>query len=365
MSAKKIAMLLPDLRGGGAERVAVDLARALKKNGHNVEFVLLKKDGEFLMEVTNEFDITDLGADKVRQALLPLISYLRYRKPDVLIANMWPITTVAVISRILSRNRTILILVEHITLSMQYASWGIINNLIMRLSIFLTYRCANHIASVSAGSARDLARLAGLNKNRVSVLYNPIPIRTQPTFDAIYEAEQIWNCQPINRILTVGSLKDQKNHSLLIQAFAGLSKLDARLMIVGKGDQSILRKLAIDLGVSERVIFAGFHNDPSPFYATANLFVLSSDYEGFGNVIVEALSFGLPVVSTNCPHGPAEILEDGLWGWLVPVGDSSTLKSTIDIALSTPVDTVALMRRADDFSPNIVAKNYMKLMDLK
>lgn len=362
---KNIAILLPNLRGGGAERVALDLARALKKNGHNIEFVLLKKDGEFLEEAINDFDVTDLGADKVRLALLPLIRYLKYRKPDVLIANMWPITTIAVISRILSGAKTILLLVEHITLSKQYASWGLINNLIMRMSIFFSYRYADHVASVSAGSARDIAGLAGLRQNRVAVLYNPIPKRAKPTSDAIFQAERIWNCKSGNRILTVGSLKEQKNHSLLIKAFAGLSNLDARLMIVGKGDESRLQKLALDHGVLERVIFAGFHADPSPFYATANLFVLSSDYEGFGNVIVEALSFGLPVVSTNCPHGPAEILEDGLWGWLVPVGDSSTLKSTIDIALSTPVDTVALKRRAEDFSPNLVAKKYMELMDLK
>jgi glycosyltransferase involved in cell wall biosynthesis len=362
---KIIAILLPNLEGGGAERVAVDLARALKILGYNVEFVLLNEIGEYLAEIKNEFYITDLGVKKIRLALMPLIRYLNHRKPDVLIANMWPLTTIAVLSRMLSLTKTILLLVDHVTLSKQYESIRKLSKLLMRLTILTTYRFADHVAAVSAGSARDTARLAGLSQGHVAVLHNPIAKRPQPTLDAIVAAEHLWNCPLRNRILTVGNLKEQKNHTLLLRAFAKISTFDARLMIVGSGDETILRKLVSDLGIKERVIFAGFQPDPSSFYATANLFVLSSDYEGFGNVIVEALSFGLPVVSTNCSHGPAEILDGGRWGWLVPVGDAVALKSTIEVALSMPVDTVALKRRAEDFAPDLVAKKYLKLLNLQ
>ena len=144
-----------------------------------------------------------------------------------------------------------------------------------------------------------------------------------------------------------------------------LARPDARLVLLGQGqNEAMLRALADELGIADRVIFAGFHPDPSPFYATADLFVLSSDYEGFGNVIVEALSFGLPVVSTDCPSGPAEILGNGRWGRLVPVGDAAALAGAMREALASPVDREALKRRAADFSPEIAARKYLDLLGL-
>lgn len=361
---KIIAILLPDLRAGGAERVSVDLARAFKSFGYDVEFVLLNEEGEFLDEARSEFSVFNLNVKRVRHALMPLIRYLKHRRPDLLIANMWPLTSIAVIANILSLFKNRLLLVEHITLSNQYTSWGKFHNLIMRLSLILTYRFANKVAAVSEGSARETARMAKLPLYRVAVLYNPIPLRLRPSMDNIADAELLWNCSLHNRILSVGSLKDQKNHKLLIRAFAKISSLDSKLIILGGGDVRPLRKLTEQLGIHERVVFAGVKPDPSPFYATAKLFVLSSDYEGFGNVIVEALSFGLPVVSTDCPYGPAEILEYGKWGILVPVGNVTTLVSAIERALVSSVDAHALITRASDFAPNLVAKRYLELMDM-
>ena len=125
-----------------------------------------------------------------------------------------------------------------------------------------------------------------------------------------------------------------------------------------------LRALARDLDVTDRVIFAGFQLDPTPFYETADLFVLSSNYEGFGNVIVEALSCGTPVVSTDCPSGPAEILENGRWGRLSPVGDTDALAKAMRASLEDDHDTAALKRRAADFAPEIAARKYLDLLDL-
>lgn len=136
-------------------------------------------------------------------------------------------------------------------------------------------------------------------------------------------------------------------------------------MLLGQGEnEAMLRGEAAALGIADRVIFAGFHADPSPFYATADLFALSSDYEGFGNVIVEALSFGLPVVSTNCPSGPDEILGGGRWGRLTPVGDADALARAMDEALNGPHDREALKRRAADFAPEIAARKYLDLLGL-
>lgn len=361
----KVSILLPDLRGGGAERVSVDLARAFAALGHAVEFVLIRAEGEFLPEAQRDFAVVDLAVPRARRAPRPIARYLQTRRPDAMIVHMWPLTSAAVVGRALSGHKCSLLLVEHNTLSRQYADWGGLQNTIMRASMAATYRWADRVAAVSEGAARDTARLAGMAERDVHVLHNPIPRRPTPSDKTRAAADAIWNCPQGNRILTVGSLKDQKNHALLLRASAQLPRPGARLMLLGQGDNhAMLHALARELDIGDRLIFAGFHADPAPFYATADLFVLSSDYEGFGNVIVEALSFGLPVVSTDCPSGPAEILDNGRWGHLVPVGNAAALARAMDEALAAPVDREALKRRADDFSPEIAARKYLNLMGL-
>lgn len=343
----------------------VDLAREFVRLNHTVEFVLMQATGDFLVEVQDGFTVMDLSAPRTRMVPVAISRYLRQHQPDVLIANMWPLTSAAVLGKILSRWRGRLLLVEHNTLTRQYARWGKLHALFLSGSLSASYRFADRIAAVSEGAAIDTARLARVPPDRVAILHNPIPKRPMPGPEARASAEALWACPTGQRILTVGSLKDQKNHPLLLRAFAAMARPDAHLMLLGQGgNEAALRSLAAELGIADRVIFAGFHPDPSPFYATADLFVLSSDYEGFGNVIVEALSFGLPVVSTDCPAGPGEILGGGRFGRLVPVGDAAALARAMDDALATPADRDALIRRAADFAPEIAARKYLDLLGL-
>lgn len=343
----------------------VDVAVEFARLGHNVEFVLMRATGDFLAEVRCEFTIVALATPRTRGVPRALARYLRERRPDAVIANMWPLTSAAVIGKVISRQPCHLLLVEHCTLSQQYATWGGLHKLLLSASISATYRFANRIAAVSEGTGNDIARLAQVRPEQVAVLHNPIPQRPTPDTEARATADALWACPVGQRILTVGSLKDQKNHPLLLRAFASMERPDARLMLLGKGENEVaLRALASDLGIADRVIFAGFHADPSPFYATADLFVLSSDYEGFGNVIVEALSFGLPVVATDCPSGPAEILGGGQFGRLVPVGDSQALARAMEDALAARMDRDTLIRRASDFAPEIAARKYLNLLGL-
>lgn len=360
-----ISILLPDLRGGGAERVMVDLAREFARLGHTIEFVLMQAAGDFLPEAQHDFAVFDLATPRTRKVPRALARYLRRHKPAMVIANMWPLTSAAVVGKTLSGCPCRLLVVEHTILTRQYATWGGLHALLLSASIAATYRFADRIAAVSEGSAIDTARLARVPSDRVTVLHNPIPQRSISRPEALVHAETLWACPPGQRILTVGSLKDPKNHLLLLRAFAKIDHGNARLMLLGKGkNEAALRVLAAGLGIADRVIFAGFHPDPAPFYATADLFVLSSDYEGFGNVIVEALSFGLPVVSTDCPSGPAEILQGGRFGRLVPVGDAPALARAMEDVLAAPADREALIRRAADFAPEIAAHRYLDLLGL-
>ena len=360
-----ISILLPDLRGGGAERVMLDLAREFSRLEQDVEFVLMRAEGEFLPTAQLEFSVVDLVVQKTRGVPTPLARYLRKHKPDAVVANMWPLTSAAVIARAMSRHKCRLLLVEHINLTQQYSSWGKLHAILMAASMAATYRFADVVAAVSEGSAKDTASWARLPNDQVKVLHNPIPQRQSPSPKETANAERLWDCPPGQRILTVGSLKEQKNHPLLLRAFADLQYPEARLMLLGQGaKEATLRAMAAELGIADRVIFAGFHPDPTPFYKTANLFVLSSDYEGLPTVLIEALGCGTPVVSSDCPSGPAEILENGKYGRLVPVRDPQALADAMQAALAKPHDPDLLKTRAADFAPAIAAKRYLELLCL-
>jgi glycosyltransferase involved in cell wall biosynthesis len=166
------------------------------------------------------------------------------------------------------------------------------------------------------------------------------------------------------RLLSIGTLKSAKDYPTLIRSLKILREsVDARLLILGEGrERPVLENLIFELDLCEVVKLAGYRADPFPFLREADLFVLSSAWEGLGNVITEALSCGTPVVSTNCQSGPAEILDSGRFGTLVPVGDVEALATAIASVLGHPYDSARLKQRACEFSPKIAADKYISLL---
>lgn len=361
---KRISIILPDLRGGGAERVSIDLAKAMTALGHGVEFALLNASGEFLAEARRSFSVVDLGIRRIRWGLPKLISYLRSRRPDAVIAMMWPLSAFVPMAAKIAGLDARVLACEHNVLSFHNCPKGPIHNLLLRASTAAGYRLADGAVGVSNGVANDMASLAFLSASRVNAIYNSVPIKPMPGRTDVAYVDALWGgSRP--RVLAVGNLNPVKNYPLLLEAFAKLRPASAHLMVLGHGrEEARLRALALQLSISDRVTFAGFHKDPSAFYATADVFTLASDSEGLPTVLIEALSFGVPVVSTNCPSGPAEILENGRWGRLVPVGDAKALARAMGEALEAPVDREALKRRAADFAPHIAARRYLELLGL-
>lgn len=359
-----ISLLLPDFRGGGAERVMVDLAREFAHRGYTVEFVLMQATGDFLLEIEKDFAIVDLNLPRARSVAPALAKYLWQRRPDALIAAMWPLTVIAPLAARMAKFLGKVLVCEHGILSQQYASQGFFHRFALQISTFVGYRLASARVGVSIGTCADMAALSRMSSNRFVPICNPVRPAVWPAPNDLSDASALWGTDG-PRILNVGNLKPVKNHSLLLRAFAAMDRPGARLMLLGKGsNEAALRMLASDLGIADRVVFAGFQADPSPFYATADLLALSSDHEGFGNVIVEALSFGVPVVSTDCPSGPAEILQGGRFGRLVPVGDAPALACAMKAVLDAPVDREVLTSRAADFVPCIAARKYLDLLCL-
>jgi glycosyltransferase involved in cell wall biosynthesis len=364
-SNRRIAIALPDLLPfGGAERVAVAEAEQFLDLGYDVDLVLAHEAHDLRDAVPPGCHVVNLNAHRLAAAIRPLTRNLRARQPDAMHANIWPFTVITVFAKYLARSGVRIVVSDHNPLSIQYGGCGLAGRLALRASL-QAYRFADARIAVSSGVADDLTGLSGIARHRFQVIHNAMCLAPSAGDMDEMHAAVLWKSVSRPRILTVGRMKAQKNHRLLVLAFAKLANTlpSARLAILGTGEREAqTRALVGELHLDDRVILPGHFEDPWPWYRSADLFVLSSDYEGFGSVIVEALAAGLPVVSTDCPSGPAEILENGRWGRLAPVGHVEELAAAMRQALAVEHDHEALKRRAAEFNLAIVAGKYLDLL---
>ena len=357
-SNQRLAVLLPDLGGGGAERVALALMQGFVERGHPVDLVLVNRRGVLLPLVPEDVNIVDLGARKLRQVIPPLVRYLRQYQPHALQAMMWPLPLLAVIARKLARVDTRIIGSEHTTLSTMPHG---LRHPAVRAITRQAYLSADALVAVSAGVADDLASFVGVPRHKVAVIYNPLLLP-----DRLPDAQQMAARWPADtkRILAVGALKSEKNYPLLLRAFALVRQhVNASLLILGDGPlRGVLEQQVSDENLTDSVVFVGFETDPWPYYAAAHLFVLSSDFEGFGNVLVEAMHAGLPIISTDCPNGPREILMDGEFGTLICCGDEKALAEAIEHDLREPALPADQYQRSHALSGTEAIDKHMAIM---
>lgn len=354
----QLAILLPDLRSGGAERLHVNLASEWEKSGVTTEFVLRNAVGELLEYLPKTANVVDLKSTRVRGVLIPLIKYLKACKSDAIIAAMWPLTVIAPVAAKLARFEGQVIVSEHSPLSVAFKNKGLIYRVVMRLTQKIGYSLADVRIGVASGVADDLSKSSCIAREKFTVIHNPAALG-EANFNAECPIPLKDRDGPI--FLTVGTLKPVKRHDLLVEAFSKLPKSsNATLCILGEGQmRGQLNKLVDELGLHDIVLLPGFAANPAPWYAHSDVFVLSSDYEGFGNVIVEAMEYGLPIVSTDCPVGPREILDDGIYGRLVPIDDAEALAEAMFQVASKSNDPVPLQLRAREFSIEKIAKQYI------
>lgn len=330
---RRVALFLPNLVGGGAERVTVNLARGLLDAGRAVDLVLASHSGDYLDAVPAAVRRVDLGGRRTLASLPALARYLRRQRPDGLVAAMNHANLVAAWAAEVARYRGPVVLVEHNELpSPGRSAWQRAFNLALRW----TYPRAHRVVAVSEGVKRSLERNAAIPAERVEVIYNPVIAggrlgRDRPRPDALAD-------DGVPVVLGVGRLTRQKNFANLLRAFARVrARKPARLVVLGEGeDRDALERLAGELGLTEDVDLPGFVPNAYDYMAHADLFALSSDWEGLPTVLIEALALGARIVATDCPSGPREILADGRYGRLVPVADPVALADAIDASLDAP-----------------------------
>jgi len=364
---EKLAIFLPTLCGGGAERVMVNLACGFVRHGLRVDMVLGQAEGPHLKDVPSTARVVDLKAKRVLCSLPRLVRYLKRERPDAVLSAMSHANIVVLQARSLARVKTRVVVSERSTLSMAVANSPSLRGRLIPLLVRHFYPRADVIVAVSRGVADDLVAVTGLPREKVKVIYNPVET-TVLLAKATEPLDHPWFCHgepPV--IVSVGRLTKAKDFPVLIRAFALVRrKKPAHLVILGEGEErSQLESVIKDLGLEKDVTMPGFVTNPYKYIKNARVLVLSSRWEGLPNALIEALVLGTPVVSTDCPSGPTEILEGGKWGKLVPVGDPEALARGILETLDSPPKSEDLQERAKAFSVEAILPQYLEVLGIK
>jgi glycosyltransferase involved in cell wall biosynthesis len=365
---KRVVFHTASLRGGGAERVFTLMANALAARGHEVTLFTWNAEGPNAQLLSPAVQLVSLdmpivgegyGKPGTLRGIARSVAFFGRHRPDVVFAAPEFANLAVAIALIGAASRARFFPSFHAAASLPSNDFGA--KLAIAMSALVRLRAERAIA-VSQGVGRDLVA-RGFPSERVVVINNPLS-------GAIAGKDETHDWQtalagmgdgPV--VATAGRLVAVKDHMTLLEAFARLrAERAARLVIFGDGPlEGALRAKADALGIGASVLLPGYVNDPSACYKAADLFVLSSTSEGFGNVLIEAMAEGVPVVSTDAPHGPREILADGRYGPLVPVGDAGALALAMASTLDAPLDAQTLRARAADFGIDIIADRYEAL----
>jgi glycosyltransferase involved in cell wall biosynthesis len=335
----RITLLVPTLEIGGVERVFTNLANGLHQCGAEVDLVAGWEGGEMAMSLEKDIRIFDLRSRRMMKSIPRLARYLRARKPEAVIAAMTHCSAAAVAARAISGQNAIIIATEHNTMSrIRENTTGLKYRMMPRWSRW-ALDSADVIVAVSSGVADDLSAQTGIARESIRVIYNPVISGTLHSAAAVDIGHPWFQPGEPPVILGVGRLHGQKDFSMLVRAFRLVrDHRVTRLVILGEGpERKKIEQTIADHGLLEDVALPGPETNPYRFMKHSAVLAMSSRWEGFGMVLVEALALGVPVVSTNCTHGPAEILCDGRFGALVPVGDEKAMAQSLLLALDNPL----------------------------
>lgn len=361
---QRITLFTSTLGGGGAERVLVNLATALAAHGHPVELVLGSAAGPYREQVPHSVPVVDLGASRTIYSVASLARHLARTRPAALLSALDTANIAALAARAIARVPTRVVVSIHSPLRVEATGpVGFVDRWMPRLTRW-TYTAADAVVAVSKGVGDELARETRVPADRIHVIYNPV-VTGSLLEKAAAPVDHPWlvpGAPPV--FLGIGRLTRQKDFDTLLRAFARVrAQREARLLILGEGEERpALETRVRQLGLACDAALPGFVANPFAYLAHASGFVLSSAWEALPTVLIEAMACGTPVVSTRCRFGPEEILEDGRFGHLVPVGDDAALASAILDTLEHPIDANTLRARALEFSDEACLEQYLHVL---
>ena len=355
----KIVFVLPFMNGGGAEKIVCMLLNHLSRESFEPILVLLKKKGKLLDCLPKDIEIVDLNKESLRESLFSLIKTLKKLHPDIVFSSIGSLNLlIASIKKFFPKK------IKFVARETNIVSIKNKDEKYPRLFDLMfksIYKNFDLIICQSNDMFYDLKQNYGIDKNKMSIINNPVDIdmiQKKSGFKTEYFDKSKYN------LLAVGSLSYKKGFDLLIEALSLINDKDIQLTILGEGKQrSALEKLAKEKGVSERVIFKGFVSNPYPFMAEADLFVLSSRYEGFPNVLLEANACKCPVLAFRCKGGIDEIVIEGLNGWSVEAFDVKALAKKIEEVKDIKLDKEEIKKSVERrYALKKTIKRYEKVL---
>jgi glycosyltransferase involved in cell wall biosynthesis len=370
MQRATVAILLPTLLIGGAEKSLVELANGLAHRGWNIHLLVMAKQGLLIAKLDPKVDLIDLGCSSYRQTVLALARYYKERRPALILSSLYATGLAAIAAKVISRYKPKVIVGAHNSLRAKSVNPDNVKDRFFLMALCrLLFPLADGFIPVSMGLARELEVLFKLPKNRIRTIYNPV-VTPQLTALAEEQVSHPWLDKSregqFMTVVSVGRLVEQKGYDVLLEALCRVRRsIDCRLIIVGGGPlHADLNAMTQRLGLEAFVDLLGWQENPYKYVARADLFVLSSRWEGLANVVIEALACGCPVVATDCNYGPYEILEGGRHGGLAANESPDDLASKILLELGKESATGASRdirkSRARDFTAAAAVEQYSR-----
>ena len=362
---KKVVFFIYELGAGGAARTFVNIVNYINKETFEPIIVTLNYSGSYEKYVHEDVRIEKLPAKRLRSAIVPFRDFIKKEQPDIVFSTIPNYNTIAIIARLLSRTKA-----KTIVREAAFLGGSVSEN--MKLFFFgQLYRFAHKVIALSNGVKENIVSKYFVPENKISVIYNPIDlvnIQKLAEEDRFPDEHEVIFQQKRKTIVTAGRLVPEKDQKTLIKAFAEVKKRQpVNLIILGEG--ALIKELqekARKLQVEEDVHFLGFQENPYKYFKRADVFALSSEAEGFGHVLVEALATETLIVSTNCKPGAEEVLQNGRYGLITPVGDAETMADQLEKALT--MSTEEKMRRqqeglyrAKEFSAETIVRQYERV----
>lgn len=362
MKKVKILFFIYQMGGGGAARTLLNIINNLDRTKFNPLLVTLNFNGTYEAALQSDVRFIKLSTKRLRGAIFPLAKIIRQEKVDIVFSTIPNVNTIAIIAKLFSFTKAKNVIREADNLG------GNLRTNLKLLAFGMIYKLSNQVISLSEGVKNNLVHRYKVKRENIKVIYNPVDLKaindkiTHGQLDP--EHKKLFDTTD-KVIITAGRLVEQKDHRTLLRAFSKVNHhIKSQLILLGEGPlKERLLQEAASLNISDRVHFLGFQNNPYIYFKHADLFVLSSKHEGFSHVIAEALAAGTPVVSTNCPSGPSEVLSDGEYGLLCKVGNADDLaEKTLEVLTLNDEQVNSAVRagfnRAHDFAAEKIVQQY-------
>lgn len=360
-----LTFFLANLEGGGVQKATMRLIHELIRENIRVTLVVIKAGGTVEHEVPDGCTLVDLDCSRARYAFVRLILYLLRERTSTAVSSQTHLNTLLIFVRLLTRYPRQLVVREHITFNTGITMDKRLSERLRPWMIRLFYPFASAVVAVSRQAQASIYQYAGYKK-KIHVIQNGLDLAAiHSRADQPPAHQWLENLAGATLVVGMGRLSPQKNFSVLLKAFSLLEKKqNRRLIILGEGPElEKLTTLSRALNIQNQVVFPGYIENPYPILARAGVFVLSSKWEGFANVVIEALACGAPVIATDCPGGPTDILTGKPFARIVPVDDPAAMANAMEAMLTAEKDRGQIIEYARTFSIQQVARQYIDLIN--